>query len=391
MKILQIISHYVPAYGFGGPLQVAHSLAKALVDRGHTVTVCCTSQMNQQEDMDIPLDTPQNVDGVEVYYEPIALSRKWGYSPAMRRRLPKLLEQVDAVIIHNHFQYAGWVGAQSARRAGKPYVTFAHASLKRDSLAASNGLIKRLYLRLMEHGNLTQANHIAFNASEELKDSLYSENGIVLPNGISLDDFNELPERGAYRAKHPKLAGRTVFLTLGRIDIRQKAVDLIIEAFALFVKEHPNALLVLAGSSEGEDLKIVKELIRERGIEDWVFFPGLVKGQDKLELLRDADVFLMPSRYEGLSIALLEGMASGLPVILSDRAGLHTKVAAEECGLIVQPSVESILLALGQMMDEAARSQYGESARRVVLSEHTWGAIAEKMETILESCQTETL
>ena len=150
-------------------------------------------------------------------------------------------------------------------------------------------------------------------------------------------------------------------------------------------------MLVLAGSSEGEDLKIVKELNRERGIEDWVFFPGLVKGQDKLELLRDADVFLMPSRYEGLSIALLEGMASGLPVILSDRAGLYTKVAAEECGLIVQPSVESILPALGQMMDEAARSQYGESARRVVLSEHTWGAIAEKMETILESCQTERL
>jgi glycosyltransferase involved in cell wall biosynthesis len=73
-------------------------------------------------------------------------------------------------------------------------------------------------------------------------------------------------------------------------------------------------------------------------------------------------------------------------VILSDRAGLHTKVAAEECGLIVQPSVESILPALGQMMDVEVRSKYGQSARRVVLSEHTWGAIAEKMESILESC-----
>ncbi|MGJ8638303.1 MAG: glycosyltransferase [Opitutaceae bacterium] len=386
MKILQIISHYVPAYGFGGPLQVAHSMAKALVARGHTVTVCCTSQMNQQEDMDIPLDSPQDVDGVEVYYEPIALSRKWGYSPAMRRRLPLLLKEADAVIIHNHFQYAGWVGALSARRAGKPYVTFAHASLKRDSLSASNGLVKRLYLRLMEHGNLTKANHIAFNAAEELEDSLYSENGIVLPNGISLADFEELPDRGSYRAKHPKLADRTVFLTLGRIDIRQKAVDLIIEAFALFVKDHPDALLVLAGSSEGEDLKIVKELIRERGIEDWVVFPGLVKGQDKLDLLRDADVFLMPSRYEGLSIALLEGMASSLPVVLSDRAGLHTKVAAEGCGLIVQPSVESILPALREMMDEKTRSACGQAARKVVLAEHTWGAIAEKMETILTSC-----
>ena len=383
MKILQIISHYVPAYGFGGPLQVAHALGCALVERGHNVTVCCTNQKDHEHDLDVPVDTPQDVDGVQVYYEPVVLSRKWGYSPSMRRRISRLLEEADAVIIHNHFQYAGWIGALSARRAHKPYIIFAHGSLKRDSLRASNGLIKRLYLRLWEHVNLRQANHVVFNAPEELEDSLYSTNGVVLPNGISLNDFEELPARGSYRAKHPHLAGRTIFLFLGRIDIRQKAVDLIVESFAQLVKEHPNALLVMAGSSEGEDLKIVKDMIAERQIENWVVFPGLVSGRDKLELLRDADVFLMPSRYEGLSIALLEAMASGLPVILSDRAGLHTTVAAKRCGVIVSPAVTSILPALRTMMDEQKRKMFGESSRGVILSEYTWENIVQKLERLL--------
>jgi glycosyltransferase involved in cell wall biosynthesis len=383
MKIVQAISHYVPAYRFGGPLQVAHALGRELVARGHEVSVCCTNQRDQAGDLDVPVDLPVVVDGVRVYYEPVPRFRRWGYSPRLDRRAGEVIAAADAVLVHAHFQYAGWAGARAARRFGKPYLVFAHGSLKKASLRASSGFAKRVYLALFERANLQQARHVAFNAEEEMEDSLFVGRGVVLPNGIAPADFTLLPRRGAYRERHLEWGGRTVYLFLGRIDIRQKAVDVIVGAFAQLAAEAPDALLVLAGPSEGGDAELVRTMVAERGLGGRVLFPGLVSGRDKLELLRDADVFLMPSRYEGLSIALLEAMASELPVILSDRAGLHRQVARHGCGVVVGPEIASTAAAMRQMLDCGIRSRCGAAGRKLVMAEHTWPVIAAKLETLL--------
>lgn len=386
MKILQVISHYVPAYRFGGPLQVAHALGRSLVARDHVVTVCCTSQRDPESDLEVPVDVPVMVDGVRVYYEQVSYFRRWGYSPGMMKRLRLLTAEADVVLVHAHFQYANWAGARAARRAGKPYMVFAHGSLKRASLRASSGLHKRIYLGLFERSNLSRAAHVAFNAEEEMEDSLFASHGVVIPNGIAPMEFVELPERGAYRARHPELVGRIVFLFLGRIDIRQKAVDVMVEAFARLAAERSDVVLVLAGPSEDGDTATVRALVAARGLGGRVRLPGLVSGRDKLELLRDADVFLMPSRYEGLSIALLEAMASALPVVLSDQAGLHRQVARHGCGRVVRPEAESTLGAMREMLDISLRTRCGDAARRLVMAEHTWPAIAAKLEGVLSKC-----
>ncbi len=385
MKIVQVISHYVPAYRFGGPLQVAHALGREMVARGHEVSVCCTNQRDPSSDLDVVVDDPVDVDGVRVFYESVPFFRRWGYSPRLARRASELIGSADAVLVHSHFQYAGWVGAKAARRARKPYLVFAHGSLKRASLRASSGFAKRLYLSVLERANLAQARHVAFNAEEEMEDSLFASRGIVLPNGIAPADFSVLPARGTFRSKNPAWTGRTVFLFLGRIDIRQKAVDVIVEAFARLASENTDALLVLAGPSEGSDADLIRAMVAERGLGNRVVFPGLVSGGEKLELLRDADVFLMPSRYEGLSIALLEAMASELPVVLSDRAGLHRQVARHGCGLVVRPEVESTAEAMRKMLDPRFRTRCGDAGRKLVLSEHTWPVIAAKLESVLST------
>jgi glycosyltransferase involved in cell wall biosynthesis len=385
MKIVQVISHYVPAYRFGGPLQVAHALGREMVARGHEVSVCCTNQLDPSRDLDVSVDEPVDVEGVQVYYERVPFLRRWGYSPRLGRRAAELVATADAVLVHAHFQYANWVGAKVARRARKPYMIFAHGSLKRASLQASSGLVKRLYLSLLERANLVEARHVAFNAEEEMEDSLFANRGIVLPNGIAPSDFGILPPRGAFRSRNPEWEGRTVFLFLGRIDIRQKAVDVIVQAFARLASRDSTALLVLAGPSEGADTETVRAMIIERGLQSRVIFLGLVSGKAKLELLRDADVFLMPSRYEGLSIALLEAMASELPVILSDRAGLHRQVVRHGCGVVVQPEAESTAEAMNKMLDPQFRASCGAAGRKLVLSEHTWPVIAAKLESVLST------
>ena len=85
MRILQVISHYLPAHRFGGPLRVAHFLGQALVRQGHRVTVCCTDLADEQSDLDVRTDVPATIDGVRVFYSPIRVSRYWGYSPQLGR------------------------------------------------------------------------------------------------------------------------------------------------------------------------------------------------------------------------------------------------------------------------------------------------------------------
>ena len=87
MRILMVSPHYVPAYHYGGALHVAHSLGKSLVSQGHEVRVCTTNLRNPTEDLAVPVDAPVMVDGVQVCYEPTVLSRYWGFSPRLARRL----------------------------------------------------------------------------------------------------------------------------------------------------------------------------------------------------------------------------------------------------------------------------------------------------------------
>ena len=114
-------------------------------------------------------------------------------------------------------------------------------------------------------------------------------------------------------------------------------------------------------------------------------FTGLISGHDKYCLLRDADVFFMPSRYEGLSIALLEAMASGLPVVLSDSCGLHREIQSNACGLIVQPTINSVSSAMITMETPELRAMYGKNSRDLVLSHYTWPKITKDLEQTIMS------
>jgi glycosyltransferase involved in cell wall biosynthesis len=385
MRILQVISHYVPAYRFGGPLQVAHSLGRALIERGHAITVCCTSQETQTEDLKVPLDVPVRVDGIDVYYQKTGALRRWGYAPEMKTRLKILLREVDAVVIHSHYQYAGWLAGTLARRRKIPYVVYTHGSLKRDSLKASRQIPKKLYLSLLESRNFRQAKALVFNAEEELENSLFADKGVVIPNAISPGDFATLPERGQIRGQLPQLDQKQVFLFLGRVDILQKGVDILLQAFARHHAESPNSFLVIAGPSEGRDISEVQEMVVRLNLRDHVLFTGLLDNTAKKKWLRDADVFVMPSRYEGLSISLLEAMASGLPVILSRKAGLHRQVDRFQCGITIEPEVENLYLAMQSMTDEGFRTTCGTNGRALILREHTWPVVAEKLEALLIS------
>jgi glycosyltransferase involved in cell wall biosynthesis len=145
---------------------------------------------------------------------------------------------------------------------------------------------------------------------------------------------------------HPR--GRYL-LTVGRINDPRKNTGLLLEAFALVRKQHPDLTLILAGDVPGEALLEQRDLL---GLGDAVDFRGQVSADDLLDLYRGAQLFLIGSTQEGLGIVMLEAMAAGTPVVATDCGGPEGIVVDGKTGALVpnndpQAMAEAVLNLLG--------------------------------------------
>lgn len=389
LQIFQIVPHYVPSYRFGGPLRVAHGLACGLINAGHEVTIFTTNLQDETRELNVPLDKPVNVDNAQVYYESVPFLRYWGFSPTLYRRIHKEMPRCDFVLVHAHYQFANWIGAYLARKFNKPYAIFAHSSLHNNAVAHRNQWLKQMYLYFLERQNLRGAKFIAFNAAEEMEQSLFSERGKVIPSGIDLKEFESLPPPGYFYEQYPQLRNKTKFLFLGRLDIQQKGLDLLIAAFAEAILNRDNLHLILAGPDEDNASSILQNLIESYELTQHVTFTGLISGELKKAVLQDADVFLLPSRFEGLSIALLEALYMGLPVIVTDRVGLHKTIQELHAGIVVQPEIRSIAKALIKMSTPEERTSLEGRGVSLVRDQYTWDSIANKLLNMMKAPDVE--
>lgn len=151
---------------------------------------------------------------------------------------------------------------------------------------------------------------------------------------------------------------RPIVLAVGRLH-PQKGFDILLEAFAMARAGRPDWRLVVLG--DGPQEEALKDQTRRLGLEGAVEWKGFVA--DPFPWYRTADIFVLPSRFEGTSNALLEAMSCGVVAIASDAAG--DTVAHDRSGLVVAAGdVPALAAALGRLMDDPAlRRRLGESAR----------------------------
>lgn len=388
MRVLQVVPHYVPAHQFGGPQRVAHNMSKTLSHLGHSVVVCTTNLATENSFLDVVTDEAVHLDGVTVYYEsvsPLPYLNYYGFSPKLWRRASQEIARCDVVLVHFHYQFANWLGAYLARRYDKPYIIFPHGSFNKWGIANKGQWKKKTYLRMFEQANVKNALFVAFNASVEKQLSLFAERGVVIPNGIDPTEFESAPTYGSWRSKYPQLMNRTCILYLGRLNPSQKGLDMLLPAFARLLQERNDVHLILAGPDERGGETEVRRLVSSLDIDQNVTFTGLVAGVDKLAILRDSDVYTLVSPSEGMSIALLEAMYMGLPVVASDRIGLSDEIRSERAGIIVERDVEQISTALLEMVCNGEhRRQMGTNAHHLVARKYTWDIIAQQLISAIE-------
>ena len=150
--------------------------------------------------------------------------------------------------------------------------------------------------------------------AEEIDEMFDVDNTAVIRNGINFEKFRNISKSKEEIRKELDINDSTYVIgQIGRFAY-QKNAEFTIEVFANLLKQKEDALLLLIG--RGKDEKMLRQLVSDKGIDDKVRF--LIARDDIPELLKAMDVFILPSRFEGLGIVLIEAQVAGLPCVVSD-------------------------------------------------------------------------
>lgn len=296
----------------------------------------------------------------------------WHFSPKFKRAFTAAAETFDVIHLHQIWDYPLLAAAKVAQKRQIPIVLTPHGNLDPWRLR-KKGLKKAIYLALIGRALLHQAAviHALSDFEERCLRRIGIDNRIeVIPNGIWPGcEISPSCEAAAERY-WPQLRGKRLTLYLARIE-SEKGLDLLLPAWKQALM--PDWVLVIAGSTESKYSRRVKKMVNELGLSDVVLFPGLVSGEKKAALLRRADLFVLPSRAEGFSMAVLEAMAAGLPVMLTP--GCYFPEAAKKgAGLEVEcniPSLQQGLIKFSTMSRKEMKIM-GKRGRTLVEQKYSW-------------------
>lgn len=201
---------------------------------------------------------------------------------------------------------------------------------------------------------------------------------------VGPDTWIEVVGAGVSRAFFEiERAERGYVLFFGRLDVFQKGLDTLVEAFARLHESHPGVRLKIAG--RGKDGAVVARLARERGVAEAVDLLGPVSDEERLELLAGATIMLMPSRFEGFGLVAAEAMAAGVPLVASDAGSLPEVVAPPAGGMTVPAGdAKALAAAAVALLDDAGRRAELSRSARAAAGRYTWESVAERHYRFLE-------
>ena len=336
MKIMQVI----PYFCFGGAEIMCENLTYALKNAGQEVFA--VSLYHDRT----PIARRMEEAGIRIVY----LDKKLGLDLSMVPKLKTLIQQERPDVVHSHLNIIKYAAAAAKLAGVRKCVHTVHSLADREAEGRVQKIINGFYFR--------RGWSVPVALTPEVQSSVSEFYGLplsrvpVIYNGI---DLSRCVPKTTYET------GETVtILHVGRFDVPKNHPGLL-EAFRLLLETHPECRLRLVG--DGDLRADMEKLAREKGIADFVEFCGMQS--NVYPYLHDADIFTLPSIYEGNPMTIIEAMGTGLPIVASRVGGIPDMISDGESGLLVEPEPQSICAGLTRLVGDAAlRQRLGLAARK---------------------------
>jgi glycosyltransferase involved in cell wall biosynthesis len=357
MRIALVTRRFPPL--IGGAERVLSYLAPALASEGAEVTVL-TSRLDG-------LAAEERRDGVRIVRlatSPLRFVGTWLYMRHLRRWLAE--NPVDLAYV-SMLKHDAYVVVGMGQRRGFPVV------LRPEGAGATGDVAWQAWGRggrsIAARCKRADA-FVAISAAvhEELITSGYDPTKIIdLPNGVPIPEVAWSPRPDWERSRRAVFVGRLA---------PEKGLHSLIEAWPIVLESFPEARLTLVG--EGPARAGLAERIERLGLGSAIAMPG--SSSDPGAILRESDLFVLPSREEGMSIALLEAMALGMPLVASAIPGNRKLISDGIHGRLAPPDDSNALARaiVAQWRNPAVAAEQGRAARRRVIDAYSIAAVARR-------------
>ncbi|GAB4213791.1 MAG: glycosyltransferase [Synechococcales cyanobacterium] len=380
MRILQLITSMDPAAG--GTVEVIRQMAPVLIAMGHTTEVAC-------------LDAPGSP-WINTYPFPIhAVDRGWTGYRFSRRWIPWLREQAtnfDVVIIHGVWQFTSYGGWLALRSLGIPYYLYTHGMLDPwfERTYPLKHIKKVIYWWLTEQYVFRDAQAVLFTCEQE---KLLARNAflpyicreVVVNLGTTAPSGDPDQQRQVFAQHFPQLQGRRFILFMGRIYIK-KGCDLLIQAFAQVAQRDPDLHLVMAGPDQVGWVKTLQAMADSLHVGSRVTFTGLLQDDVKWGAFHSADVFALPSHQENFGFVVVEALACGVPVLISNQVNIWEEIVQDQAGWAAPDTVEGTVSLLQHWLELSpeARQKAREAALKSFRTRFEMTQAAQSLITVLK-------
>jgi len=394
LKILHVVPSVAPAWRYGGPVVAAYGMTRALVRRGHDVTVF-TTNIDGDGYLNVPTGEPVDMDGVQTTYFPVQRPRWYYYSQPMGVALRERVRDFDLVHTHSIFLWPTTTAAKRAREADVPYVVRPAGMLQADHLSKSYGsglstLVsrakKQLYMATFGKSDIGGASAVHFTSADEVATSILDVSrpvSFLAPLGVDLPSDDLAPARQSLRNRYREIGDRKIILFLSRLD-PVKGLDALLDAVSS-LSHRDDWILGIAGGGTAEYESELAGIAEVLGLSKRVIFLGMVTGDAKWQLLREADIFVLPSYQDSFGIAAVEAMAAGVPVVVSSGVGIHQSVEEAGAGLVTAPESAALATAIGRLLDnDELRAKMGAEGKWLAEQRFSWDAVISQTETMYE-------
>ncbi|WP_018614251.1 glycosyltransferase [Segetibacter koreensis] len=376
MRVLHIISEMDPK--MGGVGQAVRTMVAGLTRLGIQNEIAC---------LDAP-DAPFLVDEKSIVYALGPGRGPWNYSKKLSYWLKANLTRFDTVIVHGLWLYNSYatyrvllqLKAESKlnkqRRNFPKLFVMPHGMLDPYFQKAPGRKLKALrnqiFWKLAEHKLVNEADALLFTSltEQQLAREPFSpykpKRELVVGLGTEEPPCYTTAIQQAFIQQCPKIRNNPYILFLSRIDDK-KGVDILIQAYKKALNKSGSIpKLVIAGPGlETAYGKQMQQMVLDASLTDHIFFTGIVNGYSKWGAFYGCVAFVLPSHQENFGIAVIEALACGKPVLITDQVNIWQEIKEAGAGLVAADSEDGVigLIQMLLLMNENEKAQMGNQAR----------------------------